>query len=269
MKKIFAEFLTPARRCGPVGLLLVGVGILNAPAAQAQSNVNSSSDHRVALSALGDIKQAIHFIVDAEDNSTTGPDSYKMNAQRAINALVGHDDAAYHPVSGESSDEAGATGNINHLLDRVDAPPWVPALHGALANIGAAVARLQDAEDAKGLMEYQIAVSQALINLEVAEGRESDAGVFGGMEGAIANTALAVPEGAKIVDGCATPKAAPAYGIHAGYLLFRTARLGSESTWTIHNPGGTTISSHDGVLIFSLPASARVHQLCAAPSKPE
>ena len=256
------------------------------PAARAQSptqgDARTASDHHTALAALDDIQVAINAILTAENDSSTGPGNFKTDAQQAINALVGHDDSAYKAVAdASSSDKAGAIGNINHLLDRTASPPWVPALHGALANVEAAVARLQDARNAKGLMRYQIAISQSLINLEVAEGRRSDIGVLGGMKGAIANTALAVPAGAKVVDGCAAPTMAPAYGIHAGYLVYRTARMqhattgqaGQDKTtlnaaWTIPNPGGTSISAHDGFLVFNLPASTNLRQICTA-AKPD
>ena len=261
------KLLKPARIRGPVGVLLAAI----ACTASAQGNMRPLSDHRMALAALGDIKLAIHLIVSAENDSSTGPGHFKNDAQQAINVLVGRQDSAYKAVSAssETGDDAGAIGDIDHLLDRAASPPWVPALHGALANIGAAVARLQDAQNAKGLMRYQIAISQSLINLEVAEGRRSELGVLGGMNGAIANTALAVPGGATVVDGCAAPTMAPAYGVHAGYLVYRTARIGAASenqgaSGTIPNPGGVTIAAHHGFLVFNLPASARLHQLCAA-----
>jgi polar amino acid transport system substrate-binding protein len=269
MRRFAARSRKPARFFGPVGLSLAVIAACQPGIVRAQAAAPPPSDHGTALAALSDIKLAIRSIIAAENSGNTGPGSFKTAAQQAINALVGRDDAAYHPVAGDKADHAGAMGDINHLLDRTASPPWVPALHGALANIQAAVARLQDAQEAKGLMRYQIAISQSLINLEVAEGRQSDSGVLGGMKGAIANTALAVPAGAKVVDGCAPPAAAPAYGIHAGYLVFRTAQPASGTSWTIDNPGGTTISSRNGFLIFNLPASARIDQICAATSKPE
>jgi polar amino acid transport system substrate-binding protein len=269
---VIAKLLRPARICGPAGVLLAVIAC--AAAAQNDTrplfNHRAASDHHTAMSALDDIKLAIRSIVSAENDSSTGPGHFKNDAQQAINVLVGRQDAAYKALGGSSKigDDAGAIGNINHLLDRTASPPWVPALHGALANIEAAVARLQDAQNAKGLMRYQIAISQSLINLEVAEGRRSEIGVLGGMNGAIANTELAVPNGAKVVDGCAAPTMAPAYGVHAGYLVYRTAPLrqanGQNMDSTIANPGGMTISAHDGFLVFNLPASAKLHQLCAA-----
>jgi polar amino acid transport system substrate-binding protein len=272
MNRVTAGLRKPARISGPVGFLLIGLACCPLGAhAQDQSRPASAthrSDHATALAALKDIKLAIGSIVAAENDSSSGPGNFKTDAQQAVNALVGHGDAAYRAAGDSTSDKAGAIGDIDHLLDRTASPPWVPALHGALANIEAALARLQDAQNAKGLMRYQIAISQALINLEVAEGRRSELGVLGGMKGAIANTALAVPGGAKVVDGCAVPRIAPAYGVHAGYLVFRTTRLGKGNQWTIDNPGGTTISSTNGFLVFHLPASVRTSQICAT-SKPD
>ncbi len=287
MNRLAEQRLKPARILGPAAFLSIGCLILgfasnaaaHAPAAPAHDDSRMPADRSTAQAALTDIKAAIQAIVAAEDDSATGPASYKMRAQQAINALVGQDDDAYKPVATQSpasqssgwkpADQAGAIGDINHLLDRAASPPWVPTLHGVTANIQAAVARLQEAQTAKGLMAYQIAISQSLISLEVAEGRRGEIGALGGMRGAIENTTLAVPGDAKLVDGCAAPKLAPAYGVHAGYLLYRTIPLqrggqtGQPATWTIANPGGSTIAAHNGFLVFNLPESAMRHQLCA------
>lgn len=244
--------------CGPVLLVALGIGA----ASPAFAGPAANSDHQTAVAALGDIQSAIDAIVSAENSSASGPGAFQKAAQQAINAIVGHGDAAYVAAAGNPGDDAGAMGDINHLLDRMASPPWVPVLHGVLANLQAAVARLQDAQQAKGLMEYQIAISQSLVNLEVAEGRRSEYDVLGGLQGAIANTALAVPAGARVVDACTAPDAAPAYGIHGGYLAFRTIKMPRKSEETIPNLGGTTISSHDGFLIFNMPAASMVRRMC-------
>ncbi|HET9148112.1 MAG TPA: hypothetical protein VFN77_08685 [Acetobacteraceae bacterium] len=248
----------PARLRGPVLLVALSLG-LSGPALAGST---AGSDHRTALAALHDIKGAISTIIAAENDTGTGPARYQKAAQRAINAIVGQGDDAYMAAAGTPGDEAGAMGNIDHLLDRKASPPWVPVLHGVQANLQAAVARLQDARHAKSLMRYQIAISQSLISLEVAEGRRSDYDVLGGLRGAIANTALAVPAGARVVDACAAPDVAPAYGIHGGYLAFRTVRISNGGTWKIPDLDGTTISPHDGFLVFSMPAAAKVRRMC-------
>ena len=74
----------------------------------------------------------------------------------------------------------------------------------------AAVAHLRDAlQGARtdGLRDSPS--SRALTYMEVARGRPTETGVFGGLEGALANTVLGVPAGAPQQDACAAPKAAP------------------------------------------------------------
>ncbi|MDE2254209.1 MAG: cytochrome c, partial [Betaproteobacteria bacterium] len=147
----------------------------------------------MALAALRGLRATIATIVAAENATSSGPAEYKRDAQRAINALVGQNDSQYVPDVGNPGDANGVMGNLNQLVDRVGAPPWVPAVHGAQANVMAALGSLDDAMHARSLSQFEVAASQAILNLEVAIGRRSEPDVLGGLSGALANTELAVP----------------------------------------------------------------------------
>jgi polar amino acid transport system substrate-binding protein len=132
------------------------------------------------------------------------------------------------------------------------------------ANLRAAIARLQDAKDARELMDHEIAVSAALENMLAALGRPSETGVFGGMQGALATTELGVPAGASQVDACATPRSGPAFGTYQGYLAFVSMPLSPGNHPLPVILGATEVDVQDNVLVLKTPAAAQVAELCQA-----
>ncbi|MDE2255895.1 MAG: cytochrome c, partial [Betaproteobacteria bacterium] len=224
----------------------------------------SGDPHRLALAALRGLRATIATIVAAENATSSGPAEYKRDAQRAINALVGREDSQYVPDVGNPGDASGVMGNLNQLVDRVGTPPWVPAVHGAQANVMAALGSLNDAMHARSLSRFEVAASQAILNLEVAIGRRSEPDVLGGLSGALANTELAVPQHATRLDGCTLPERS-GYGLSNGYLVYRAVAIPSGSA-TIENPGGSIIQRHGTMLILYTPAAAAVQARCSAHS---
>lgn len=250
-----------ARAIGPVFLLgLSAVG----PAAYAVP----LDDHREALAALADTRAAMTEIMQAENSYSTDKEVYHGFAQRALNALVGAKSEYYVAGADNSADAIGAVGHIDRLLDRTANPPWVEAMHGAEANIRAAAANLVDARDTRELMDFEIAASRALRHLDVAVGRPNQIGVFGGLEGALATTALGVPQGAVVANACALPapdqvRGAPAFGIAAGYLAY-VAVPATSGTHALPGPvGGTEISVGNGAVVLHTAATPLVAKLCA------
>lgn len=201
-------------RFSPRLLALVATACLVGAADPAEPD----GDHAKARAALIALKAAVSVIIAAEDSYDTDPASYRLAAQKAINVLVGERDPLFVASGGQPDDAVGAIGRIDKLLDRTTSPVWAPALHTVEVNERAAVGRLEVARKARELNDFQTAASQALNNLMVALGRPDDAGVFGGMEGAMATTELAVPAGEPRVDGCAAPSLG--WGLHNGYLAF-------------------------------------------------
>ena len=126
----------------------------------------------------------------------------------------------------------------------------------------AAVAHLQDSLKARELMDYEVAASRALTYLEVARGRPTETGVLGGLEGALANTALGVPAGATQVDGCGAPSAASAYGTHNGYLAWVTVPGGDGSHTLAQATGGTEIEMRNGFIVLDTAAASLVTASC-------
>jgi polar amino acid transport system substrate-binding protein len=245
-----------------IGLTTAIAVVLPAPARAATPSSSYEADHAQAVAALSDIQAAISTIMRAEDAATTGPAAYKISASSAINALVGSQDDGFNAQAPNPGDDEGAIGHVNQLLDRADTPPWVPDLHGVLANSQAAVSALQDANKADDLDSYQLSASQALTDLEVAEGRASEYDGLGGMSGALANTALAVTNGATVENGCIAPQHA-GFGIYQGYLSYRAVPLSSIGSAGIENPGGAKIRLHNGMLVFYTAAAPQVVQMCA------
>ncbi len=250
--------------------LLAAIGLTTAAAvvvpdlARAATPSDSyATDHAQAVAARTDIQAAITMITQAEDAATAGPAVYKTSAASAINALVGSQDDSFNAQAANPGDTAGAIGHVNQLLDRVSTPPWVPELHGVLVNAQAAVSALQDASKAHDLDSYELSASQALTDLEVAEGRANEYDALGGITGALANTALAVTNGAAVENGCTAPQRA-GFGLYQGYLSYRALPLSSIGSAGIDNPGGAKIRLHNGLLVFYTEAAPQVVRMCAA-----
>ena len=252
--------MQPARVSGAAAL---GAGLLLACALLTPgANAAAAEPHGETLAALADTRAAIAEIVQAEDQIVNSPTPYRRAAQRAINAIVGEGDRRADKVSGNPSDAAGAIGHVNSVLDRRDSPPWVDALHGVQVNLGAAVARLRDALKARGLDDYQLNVSAALLNLQAAVGQPAQTGVFGGLTGALATTALGIPEGAHQVSACAPVAGAPAYGVKDGYLAFVAVPSAAGTADVPEDFGSRNISVQGDWLIVRTAAAPLVAELC-------
>lgn len=224
----------------------------------------AGDDHAQALAALADVRAAIAELVEVDASYATDRNVYHRASQRAINALAGVHGEGYEAGAGSPGDTAGAIGHVDTLLDRKENPVWVDPLHGAEANMRAAVAHLHDSLKARELMDYEISASRALTYLEVALGRPTDLGVLGGLEGALANTELGVPAGAARQDGCAAPTSAPSYGAHDGYLAW-VALPASDGTHSLaESPGGVDISVENGIVTLRTAAAALVAKSCAS-----
>ena len=204
----------------------------------------AADPHELAVAALKDLRAAVAAIVAAEEATSSGPAEYRRDARRAIHAL----DGEQH--------------RLNALLDRVSSPPWVPAIHGVQANTLAAEGRLDDALQARGLADFEVDVSQALLNLQVAIGRSGEPDVLGGLRGAMASTELGVPAAAQHLDACAPPRRA-GYGVHDGYWLWRAVRLDGNAQ-TLRNPGGIMLRRTGDMLVFYTPAAQLAQARCVA-----
>jgi polar amino acid transport system substrate-binding protein len=249
----------PARISGPaffVVLAFVIAWMTPAPAA-------GMDDHVAARAALTDLEAAIGEIVTVSNSYATDRHVYYRASQRAINALEGTHGPEYVAVDGNPGDAAGAIGHTEALLDRAGKPVWAVALQGAEANMQAAVAHLLDANHAHDLDSFSLAASRALTYLEVARGRPTEFGALGGMEGALANTVLGVPQGATVADGCAEPTAAPAYGVDGGWIAWVALPAGA-GTWRLaENPGGGAVIMRSGMTVLPTAAASLVAKSCA------
>ena len=258
MHSLFFGNLAPVRLLGPAFVLGVAASLLTPVSAFA-----ADDDHARALAALADVRAAIAELVQADASYATDRDVYRRASQRAINALAGAHGEGYVAGPGSPGDSAGAIGHVDALLDRKDNPAWVEPLHGAEANMRAAVAHLHDSLKARELMDYELSASRALTYLEVALGRATDLGVLGGLEGALANTELGVPAGAARQDGCAAPTSAPSYGVHNGYLAW--VALPASGTHSLaEDPGGVDVSIGNGIVKLDTAAAALVAKSCAS-----
>jgi polar amino acid transport system substrate-binding protein len=228
----------------------------------AAAPVGPSDDHATAQAALTDLKAAVGAIIAVEDSYDTDPGSYREAAQRIVNMLVGERASQFDAAAGRPEDAIGAIGRLDALLDRSSAPPWAPALRTAEVNERAAVGRLEAAREAHELMDFQIAASQALNNLEVALGRPNDAGVFGGLQGALATTELGVPENAHRVDACATP--VPGWGVRDGHLGFVALAPGAAPGDLADPLGVEEIAMQGDTLVLRTAAWPEVAQLCSS-----
>ena len=252
----------PARISGPaffvalIFAIYACVASMPAPAAE-------MDDHGAARAALTDLEAAIGEIVTASNSYATERRVYYRTSQRAINALEGVHGREYIATDGNPGDSVGAIGHIDALLDRAETPAWAVALQGAEANMQAAVAHLLDANHAEDLDHFSLAASRALTYLEVARGRPTEYDALGGMEGALANTVLGVPQGMTVADGCAEPTTAPAYGTDRGWVAWVALPAGT-GTWRLaENPGGGAVIVRPGMMVLPTAAAGLVAKGCA------
>jgi len=256
MRRFSVRRQQPARFGGPALLLLAGCLVASAPRAA------TTDDHQQAVGALTNIEAAIAELVHADASYAVGPETYHRAAQRAINALAGSAGDGYRADAGSPGDASGALGHIDALLDRSATPVWVAALHSAEANVRAAITHLEDARKAHEFMDYATAASRALTYLEVARGRPTETGVFGGLEGALANTVLGVPAGAQQQDACKAPSSAPAYGVHGGYVAWVTVPAREGTHALAEDPGATSLSLQGGMIVLQSAAAPIVVTDC-------
>lgn len=237
---------------------LAGAGAMLsvALAAFAADETQRPDDYTATAQTLSDIRSAIAEITRASNAPWSGPDQYKEAAGRALVVLEGTSES--RP---DDATSGGAMGRIEHLLDREEERPWEPVLEGALANLRSAANHLRDARDTRSLDDYTEAVSLALENLEVAQGRPGDPGVLGGVSGAAANTELAVPPHAKSLDGCSVPREA-GYGVHDGYLAYRALQVSEGRTQPVPLAGGENVRLIGNLLVIYTAAAPLVKARC-------
>jgi len=236
-------------------LLVPGVAIAGSGAAD---------DHAQAVATLADVNAAIAELVRADASYAADPKVYHGAAQRAINALAGTHGDGYVAGAGSPGDAAGAIGHIDSLLDRSATPVWTSALQGAEANIRAAVSHLMDAAKARELMDYAASASRALDYLQVARGRPNETGVFGGLEGALANTELGIAAGARQQDACNAPSAAPSYGTHGGYIAWLALPAGDGTQKLVQPFDVISLALRNGMIVLRTAAAKQVADACAA-----
>lgn len=254
----------PVRLVGPAALFVVALLVwpLRPHAAQAD-------DHQAAVAALADLHAAISQLVRADASFSTNRNDYHGASQRAINALEGIKGPDSIVAAGNPGDTEGSIGHIDHLLDRTATPVWADTLRSAEANLRAAVAQLRDAARARELMQWEMANSRALIYLLVAQGRSSETGALGGLQGALANTLLGVPGDAQQADACAAPPPTPAYGTHGGYIAWVSVPASQGEHRLAENPGGSDVSVEGNLIVLHTAAAAKVARQCnRAPATP-
>jgi polar amino acid transport system substrate-binding protein len=225
--------------------------------------VDDRNPHDEALSALVDIQAAISGLTAASDLTASGPAPYKQAARRAIDALAGRHAADADSRAGEG-DHAGALEHLHWLKMHSGSRAWSLALQGVLVNTMVAESRLEDALHASGLDEFQSKTSGALEALLVAVGRDGDAGVLGGLQGALATTDLGVPRNATVVSGCAPPLRAPAYGVVDGHLIYIAIPSRDSPIRLPEAVGVRDVSIRDGVVVLHTAAMELVGKLCPA-----
>jgi len=256
------ECSAPARFRGPA--FVAGLFAAFALAAPAQA---AQDDHAQAVSALTDLKAAIAELVQADASYATDRNLYHRAAQRAINALTGEHGGGYVADAGTPGDATGVLGHIDLLLDRKETPVWAEPLHGVEATTRAAIVHLHDSLKTRELMDFQIAASRALTYMQVARGRPTETGVFGGLEGVLANTVLGVPAGAARQDACTVPKSAPSYGTHGGYLAWVATPASEGAHALAESPGTTELVVQGGMIVLHTAAAARVSEICTREAK--
>ena len=257
----------PVRIIGPAASLVLCLLAWLLVPGTTMAGATAADDHTQAVAALTDVNAAVAELVRADASYVADPKVYHGAAQRAINALAGTHGDGYVASAGSPGDAAGAIGHIDSLLDRSATLVWTGPLQSVEANIRAAVAHLQDAAKARELMDYAGDASRALDYLQVARGRPNETGVFGGLEGVLANTELGIPAGAHQQNACQAPSAAPSYGTHGGYIAW-VALPGGDGTHELPEQSGiTSVSVQNGMIVLRTAAAKLVADSCAGHAK--
>ncbi|MBD5634342.1 MAG: cytochrome c, partial [Candidatus Eremiobacteraeota bacterium] len=239
--------------------LFLAAFVVLAPRAGATAAVD---DHASALAALSDVRAAIREIVRIEDGYAVGHAAYLRSAHRALNALVGRRDDGYVASFGDPGDGVGTLGHLDEMLDTESTALWTPAISGAKANVLAAAENLASSTHESQMEDYQADLTHALANLALVTGRPSQAGVFGGLSGALANTSLGVPAGATSVSACGEPVRAPAYGVVSGRLAYVTlSRARAAAALPEDFSVSRIVVRADDVVLYT-PAAADAASLC-------
>jgi polar amino acid transport system substrate-binding protein len=226
-----------------------------------------TDDHARALAALADVRVAVAEIVRIEDGYAVGHGAYVRAAHRAMNALVGRGDDGYAKSFGDPGDGVGTLGHLDRILDKTGSSRWTPAVQGAKANVLAAASNLNDALGEKQMEDYQSDLTHALANLALVVGRSSELGVLGGLSGALANTALGVPQGALSASACELPSKAPAYGVIAGRLAYVALPRSSASSAIPAELGVSRVVVHGDDVVLYTHAAREAADLCRRGSR--
>ncbi len=230
--------------------------------ANAAAAANGGGVHNEAIAALNDLQAAIGELDRASNLTVSDPDAYKTAAQRALNAVVGSSDSEFDAHVGNPGDSQGALGHLEQLTGRAHGEPWAPVVRGSWVNSRVAENHLLDAIESHELDDFQLAMSAAIEALVVAAGRDSTAGTLGGLQGALATTALGVPDGARIVPGCSAPTKAPAYGVTGGYLLYIALPAHDGKVRLPETIGVSDVTVHGGFVVLHTAAAAMAEKLC-------
>jgi len=245
---------------GRYGFRLAGAGAMLsvALAAHAADETQQARDYAATVEILSDVRTAIADITTASGAPWSGPQQYKAAVGRVLVVLEGDKPEQSEP---DNAGSGGVMGRIEHLLDRAEDRPWEPVMEGALANLRAATLHLHDAADTRSLDDFNEAMSAALENLEVAQGRPGEPGVLGGISGAAANTELAIPPHAKVLDGCRAPHEA-GYGVRDGYLAYRAVPLAQVRSQAVPAGGGDNLRIAGDLLVIYTAAAPLVNRHC-------
>ena len=237
---------------------LIAIASLGVAPAVAAGN----GHHAQAMAALHDLQAAVAELNRASNLTVSDEAPYMAAAQRALNAVVGKDGSDFKADAGNPGDAQGALGHLNALLHEAGDAPWKSGVAGALVNASVAQSRLLDTLEVRELGNFQVAMTGALEALDVALGRDSTTGALGGLQGALATTALGVPYGAKTVSGCAVPADAPAYGVTKGYLLYVALPAEGGDTALPQSLGVSGVTVGNGMVVLHTAAAGMRKALC-------
>ncbi len=239
---------------------IVAAAICGAGTAVAAGN----GQHTQAMAAMHDLQAAVAELNRASGLTISDEAPYKTAAQRALNAVVGKDDSDFKANAGNPGDAQGALGHLNALLHEAGDAPWKAGVAGVLVNASVAQSRLLDTLAVKDLDDFQVAMTGALEALDVALGRDSATGALGGLQGALATTALGVPDGATTVPGCALPAKAngPAYGVTQGHLLYVALPAEGGEMVLPQSLGVGRVTAGNGMIVLHTAAAGMTKKLC-------
>ncbi len=257
-------------------LAILFISFASSYAAAQQTPPSKVASDRLAAGASlralqADVNAALSQIEKALLVTKADPALFKLPAQAAINALVGHEDPGFSKVAA-SPPGLGALPDLEKLRKQAGAGPWRTMLGGVEPNLDVAVEDLKSTLTTRDFYAFQMKASRALVDLEMALGHSGASDGLAGIDGALAGTTLGLPKGTIEIDACKIPASvtAPTYGVKDGRIAFLAVPTSAGAAQMAFPAGlaAAGLQTKKGYILIQTGFGMQLASSCAGPAPP-